>query len=53
MRSPKNYPYDLTTGEGKRAFEEWVTGFNERNPGIAFPVGTKLDFKTYYAQIGV
>jgi len=53
VRDPKRFPFDLTTKEGKRDFEEWLTEFNERNPGIALPVGQKLDFKAHYAKLGV
>ena len=53
VRDPKRFPYDLTTAEGKREFEEWITEFNDRNPGIVIPVGAKLDFKAHYAKIGV
>lgn len=53
VKDRKKFPYDLTTGEGKRRFEDYVNRINEKNPGIVAPEGQKFDFPKYYAEIGV
>ena len=49
----KVFPFNLTTPQGKRDFQEYVNDFNEKVPGTFSPPGTKFDFKAYYAEIGV
>ena len=53
VRDKKTFPFNLTSAEGKRKFEDYVKDFNERVPGALAPVGQKFDFKTYYEEIGV
>lgn len=53
VNNRKKFPYDLTTVEGKRRFEDYVNKVNEKTPGIVVPEGQKFDFPKYYAEIGV
>lgn len=53
MRDPKRFPFNLTTVEGKKEFEDYMTDFNEKVPGAFASPGQKFDFKTYYSEIGV
>jgi hypothetical protein len=53
VRDKKTFPFNLTTAQGKRDFEEYVTDFNEKVPGAFSAPGTKFDFKAYYAELGV
>ncbi len=53
VRDKKTFPFNLTTAEGKRKFEDYVKDFNEKVPGALAPVGQNFDFKTYYEEIGV
>ena len=50
---PKTFPFDLTTSEGKREFEDHINDFNEKCPGALAPRGQNFDFKTYYSELGV
>jgi hypothetical protein len=49
----KRFPFDLTSAEGKRRFEEYVNSINAKTPGVVAPEGQQFDFKKYYAEIGV
>jgi hypothetical protein len=53
VKDPKRFPFNLTTVDGKKEFEEYMTDFNEKVPGAFAPPGQKFDFKTYYAELGV
>ena len=53
VRDPKKFPYDLTTAEGKRTFEDEIKTINNKYPGIVAPEGQSFDFKKYYAEIGL
>lgn len=53
VRDKKTFPFNLTTPQGKKDFEEYINDFNEKVPGAFSPPGTKFDFKTYYAELGV
>jgi hypothetical protein len=53
VRDPKRFPFNLTTVEGKKEFEDYMTDFNEKVPGAFASPGQKFDFKTYYSEIGV
>jgi len=53
VRDPKRFPYDLTTAEGKREFEQNIQKVNEKYPGIVAVEGQKFDFKKHYAELGV
>lgn len=52
-RDRRVFPFDLTTKDGKRKFEEYVTDYNESVPGALCPAGQKFDFNAYYAEVGV
>ena len=53
VRNKKTFPFNLTTAEGKRSFEDYINDYNEKVPGAFAPVGQKFDFKAYYAQLEV
>lgn len=53
VRDQKTFPFNLTTNQGKRDFEEYMNDFNAKVPGAFAPPGQNFDFKTYYAEIGV
>lgn len=48
VRNRKKFPYDLTTSQGKKLFEEEITDLNENHPGMVAVEGQKFDFKSYY-----
>ena len=39
VRDKKTFPFNLTTAEGKRKFEDYVKDYNEKLPGALAPVG--------------
>ena len=49
VRDRKRFPYDLTSAEGKRKFEDHIIKLNEQCPGVVAPIGQKFDFVAYYA----
>ena len=49
----KRFPYDLTTTEGKKRFEDYINTLNAKTPGVVAVEGQQFDFKKYYAEIGV
>jgi hypothetical protein len=53
VRDKKTFPFNLTSNQGKREFEEYINDFNEKVPGAFAPPGQQFDFKAYYAEIGV
>lgn len=53
MQDAKTFPFNLTTAQGKREFETYITDFSEKVPGAFSAPGTKFDFKNYYAELGV
>lgn len=53
VRDAKTFPFNLTTNQGKREFEEHINDLNEKAPGALAAPGQKFDFKAYYEQIGV
>lgn len=53
VKDRKRFPFDLTTAEGKRRFEDYVNTVNAKTPGVVAPEGQQFDFKKYYAEIGV
>lgn len=53
VRDRKTFPFNLTTNQGKREFEEHINEINDKVPGALAPPGQKFDFKAYYEQIGV
>lgn len=53
VRDRKTFPFNLTSNQGKREFEDYMNDFNEKVPGAFAPPGQKFDFKTYYAELGV
>ena len=52
-QNAKTFPFNLTTTQGKKEFEEHVNDFNDKVPGAFSAPGTKFDFKAYYAELGV
>ena len=53
VRDPKKFPYDLTTIEGKQAFEREINDVNNKYPGIVAAEAQGFDYKKHYAEIGV
>ena len=53
VRDKKTFPFNLTTNQGKKEFEDYINDFNEKVPGAFSPPGQKFDFKAYYAELGV
>ncbi len=53
VKDRKRFPWDLTSAEGKRRFEDYVNNVNAKTPGVVAPEGQQFDFKKYYAEIGV
>lgn len=53
VRDRRTFPFNLTTNQGKRDFEDHVNEINEKVPGALAPPGQKFDFKAYYAELGV
>ena len=53
MNDSKTFPFNLTSNQGKSDFEAYVNDFNEKVPGAFCAPGTKFDFKSYYAELGV
>lgn len=53
VKDRRKFPFDLTTTEGKRRFEDYVNKVNQKTPGIVAPEGKQFDFQKYYAEIGV
>jgi hypothetical protein len=53
VRDKKTFPFNLTTNQGKKEFEDYINDFNEKVPGAFAPPGQKFDFKAYYAELGV
>ena len=49
----KRFPFDLTTPEGKRRFEDYVNTIHSKTPGVVAVEGQQFDFKKYYAEVGV
>ena len=53
VRNKKKFPYDLTTSQGKKDFEGYISEYNAKYPGMVAVEGQNFDFKAYYEQIGV
>jgi len=53
VKDRKRFPWDLTSAEGKRRFEDYINNLNVKTPGVVAPEGQQFDFKKYYAEIGV
>ena len=53
VQNSKTFPFNLTSAQGKSEFESYVNDFNEKVPGAFSAPGTKFDFKSYYAELGV
>lgn len=53
VKDRKKFPWDLTSAEGKRRFEDYVNNINTKTPGVVAPEGQQFNFKKYYAEIGV
>jgi len=53
VRDKKFIPYDLTTADGKKQFEDEINEINEKVPGAVASPGQKFDFKKYYGELGV
>lgn len=53
VRDPKKFPYDLTTAEGKKEFENEINDVNQKHPGLVAVEGQSFDFKKHYNEIGV
>lgn len=53
VQNAKTFPFNLTTQEGKIEFEAHINDLNDKVPGAVSPPGTKFDFKSYYAELGV
>lgn len=53
VRDPRLFPFDLTSAEGRKAFEKKVTELDRKIPGVIIPAGEKLDFQKIYEGLGV
>ena len=53
VKDRKRFPFDLTTPEVKRRFEDYINTINAKTPGVVAVEGQQFDFKKYYAEIGV
>jgi hypothetical protein len=53
VQDAKTFPFNLTTQDGKNDFEAHINELNDKVPGAVASPGTKFDFKTYYAELGV
>jgi hypothetical protein len=39
VKDRKRFPFDLTSAEGKRRFEDYVNTVNRKTPGVVAPEG--------------
>jgi hypothetical protein len=39
VKDRKKFPFDLTSAEGKRRFEDYVNTVNRKTPGVVAPEG--------------
>ena len=44
VRDKKTFPFNLTSNQGKKEFEDYINDFNEKVPGAFAAPGQKFDF---------